>query len=167
MLPDVLKEDLALVVCGMAASRASADQGAYYAGPGNQFWQVLRSTGLTPFLLHPRQYKQLPKYGIGLTDIAKGVSGNDSDIPLSKMNSIEVHRKTDVHKPQAIAFNGKKAASLFFGIPTYRLEYGMHSSENLPYRSYVLPSTSGAARRYWSEEPWKELANWVLRIRAR
>ncbi len=165
MLPDVLKDDLIVVFCGMAASRVSARRGAYYAGPGNRFWPILYSTGLTPRLLQPIQFKQLTKFGIGLTDIAKGVSGNDSEIPMSKANPIEVRRKIDLHMPQAIAFNGKKAASLFFDVPTGRLEYGIQASGQLPCRAYVLPSTSGAARGFWSEEPWRELSNWAIDVR--
>jgi TDG/mug DNA glycosylase family protein len=165
MLPDVLGEDLIVVFCGMAASRASARQGAYYAGPGNRFWPTLYNTGLTPRLLQPAQFKELPIFGIGLTDIVQGVSGNDSEIPMSMANPDAVRRKIDRHQPQAIAFNGKKAAALFFGVPTGRLAYGRQPSGNLPCRAYVLPSTSGAARGFWSENPWRELSNWAIEAR--
>ena len=51
MLEDLLAKDLALVVCGSAAGRRSAELKQYYAGPGNKFWRTLARTGLTPRLL--------------------------------------------------------------------------------------------------------------------
>jgi len=40
VLPDVLTPGLQVVFCGTAAGTASAKRGAYYAGPGNQFWPM-------------------------------------------------------------------------------------------------------------------------------
>jgi TDG/mug DNA glycosylase family protein len=37
VLPDVLVPGLAVVFCGNAAGKVSAQRGAYYAGPGNYF----------------------------------------------------------------------------------------------------------------------------------
>ncbi len=48
MLEDLLAPGLALVVCGSAAGRRSAQLGHYYAGPGNKFWRTLARVGLTP-----------------------------------------------------------------------------------------------------------------------
>lgn len=39
--PDLLAPHLRLVFCGTAAGNVSAARGAYYAGPGNQFWPIL------------------------------------------------------------------------------------------------------------------------------
>lgn len=47
MLPDLLKENLSLVICGTAIAAQSADAGSYYAGTGKKFWQVLFDVGLT------------------------------------------------------------------------------------------------------------------------
>lgn len=46
------------------------------------------------------------------------------------------------------------------------MEYGRQAFDNLPCRAYVLPSTSGAARGFWSDKPWEELAKWAIRVRA-
>ena len=37
ILPDLLANDLDLVIVGTAAGRASAKRRLYYAGPGNRF----------------------------------------------------------------------------------------------------------------------------------
>src|SRR3954464_11234255 len=80
VLPDVLVPGLKLVFCGTAPSPTSAARGAYYAGPGNRFWDILAETGLTPRRLAPEEYGLLPQFGIGLTDIVKSQSGVDADI---------------------------------------------------------------------------------------
>ena len=58
----------------------AARVGAPYAGPGNRFWSILHETGLTPRLLLPQEFRDLPRYGIGLTDVAKLASGSDSSL---------------------------------------------------------------------------------------
>ena len=77
ILPDVLCPGLRVVFCGTAASVVSAARGAYYAGPGNRFWSILAEIKLTPHQLKPDEFRLLPTFGIGLTDIAKTVSGID------------------------------------------------------------------------------------------
>ena len=68
ILPDVLRRDLRAVISGTAAGKASARRRAYYAGPGNKFWQSLRRVGLTPHVLKPQEFRELLGHGIGLTD---------------------------------------------------------------------------------------------------
>jgi TDG/mug DNA glycosylase family protein len=77
ILPDILEPGLTTVFCGSAASSASARLGAYYAGPGNRFWQALYEGGLTSSLLTPTEFRRLPQFGIGITDLAKHESGMD------------------------------------------------------------------------------------------
>src|SRR5277367_1655123 len=81
ILPDVLAPDLSIVFCGTAAGTVSAARGCYYAHPQNRFWRALHAVGLTPRLLAPSEFAELPRYGIGLTDIAKHVSGMDKQLP--------------------------------------------------------------------------------------
>lgn len=65
MLPKVLEKDLRIVFCGTAAGKRSAELQMYYAGQGNKFWRVLEEVDLTPELLSPHQYTNLPQYRIG------------------------------------------------------------------------------------------------------
>lgn len=77
ILSDMLGPGLKVVFCGMAAGNRSARIGAYYAGRGNRFWEVLHRIGLTPYRLRPEEYPNLLHYGIGLTDLVKSAFGND------------------------------------------------------------------------------------------
>ena len=66
---------------------------AYYAGPGNKFWPTLFRVGLTPRQLAPAECRSLLQYGIGLTDIAKGVSGSDSSLPRDSYDREGLRRR--------------------------------------------------------------------------
>jgi hypothetical protein len=59
ILPDLLANDLDLVIVGAAAGRISAERRLYYAGPGNRFWRIAQEVGLTPIELRPGDYAKL------------------------------------------------------------------------------------------------------------
>lgn len=159
VLPDVLEPGLAVVFVGTAASRRSAEVGAPYAGPGNRFWDALYAAGFTPRRLDAREYRELPRYGIGLTGMAPEKIGNDDILTRSDFDAAGVRAKIAHYAPRVVAFVGKRAAQEFFGKP--RVEYGLQAERLGETVFYVLPSPSGAARRYWDEAPWRALRAYV------
>jgi TDG/mug DNA glycosylase family protein len=159
MLEDVLQPGLALVICGSAAGVVSAARGQYYAGPGNRFWPTLREVGLTPRRLVPGDYRELTAFGIGLTDIAKGQSGSDAAIDFALSDPEGLRLKLHRFVPGILAFNGRKAAQVFFG--RSRVETGLQPEMVGATRLFVAPSTSGAASGYWDVGAWRELAELV------
>ena len=161
MLEDLLAEDLPLVVCGSAAGRRSAQLKQYYAGPGNKFWRTLARTGLTPRLLSPPEWRELLAFGIGLTDLVKRQSGGDREIDFGRAGRRELERKLARLRPQILCFNGKRAASEYFG--RRHVEFGEQTQRIADTRIFVAPSTSGAANGAWDPALWDELA---ARVRA-
>lgn len=156
ILPDVIEPDLKIVFCGTAVGNASARRGAYYAGPGNAFWPTLYKVGLTPRLFIPEEYRDLLKLRMGLTDLVKEVSGNDCDLSRDGFDRHRLRKLTLEFHPRILAFTSKRAAEEFVG---RKVEYGVLSERVGATVLFVLPSPSGAARRYWSEEPWRELSD--------
>lgn len=167
ILPDVLRPNLKLVICGTAAAEHSAKLGSYYAGENNRFWRILHETGLTDRLLHTSEYLDLLSYGIGLTDIAKKAAGVDAKIAQKEYDLEAFVQKMALFRPQVICFNGKAAAALFFSRQdqrrqkTSQISYGPCLMKDNPAAIFVAPSTSGAARRYWEPGYWHELAGLV------
>jgi TDG/mug DNA glycosylase family protein len=159
VLPDVLAPGLKVVFCGTAVGDQSARAGAYYAGPGNQFWKVLFRVGLTPRQLRPQEFHLLLEHGIGLTDLAKTRFGSDSSLVASDFDCDALIVKIKKFAPQALAFNGKQAAKEFYN--RRYVDYGRWPEPLGQTVVFVLPSTSGAARRYWDESYWRELADFV------
>lgn len=167
ILPDLLAEDLDLVICGTAAGAVSAARGAYYAGPGNRFWPVLAETGLTPHRFRPDEFPALLSLGIGLTDVCKTESGQDESLPRHGFDRQRLGDALRRFRPRLLAFNSKRAAAEFFGRPTGRLSYGLQPrAAGLP-EIWVLPSTSGLACRAWHAAPWHGMAARVLALRLR
>jgi TDG/mug DNA glycosylase family protein len=155
VLPDVLAPGLAVVFCGNAAGKVSAKRGAPYAGPGNYFWPVLHEVGLTPVLLGPEEFRRLPEFGLGLTDACKTRFGSDAEVGTNHHDPERVRRAITAFAPDHLAFVGKQAARTVLGRP---VEYGRQEELIEGAQTWVLPSTSGLARRFWSVGPWQELA---------
>ncbi len=158
VLPDVLRPGLRVVFCGTAAGSASARARAYYAGPGNGFWKVLHETGLTPTQLAPAEFERLPEHGIGLTDICKVLHGSDREVGTVEFDVTGLEIRVAEAEPAHLAFNGKNAAR---GALERDVGYGAQWERIGGAAVWVLPSTSGAARRFWRIEPWRELAEAV------
>lgn len=164
ILPDLLAPGLDIVFCGTAVGAASARRRAYYAGPGNAFWPTLYRVGLTPRQLRPEEYTQLLRWGIGLTDLAKEVSGNDDILSRSHFDCDRLRAVIAEYRPRIVAFTGKRAAQQFVG---RSVDYGGLAEKVGETRLFVLPSPSGAACRYWSVAPWQALAQLRLELTAR
>ena len=159
ILPDVLDFGLVLVFCGTAASRVSARSRAYYANPGNSFWRTLFQVGITPGLIAPVDFRKLLELRIGLTDVAKGKAGNDSDLAQSDYNPRALTAKILRFQPQLLAFTSKAAWRAWQNVSSSEaVSYGLQNEGLGTTRVYVLPSPSGAARRYWDLDPWLALS---------
>ena len=159
-LPDVLGPNLRVIFVGTAAGAESAEVGHYYAGRGNRFWRTLHEVGLTPRQFEPHEFCNLLQYGIGLTDMSKLGSGMDYQVHAHQFDAANFEANVRNYRPRAIAFNGKKAASVWLGSKATRaLSYGPLTDRRPDFPDvFVLPSTSGAARSHWNIAPWRDLA---------
>src|SRR5271154_3393847 len=118
VLPDVLAPGLRIVFCGTAAGNVSAALGCYYAHPRNKFWRTLEAVGLTPHRLDPPEFATLPRWGLGLTDIAKSVSGMDKELPpgsLGRAPCLAMAAKIAVARPNILAFTSLTAGRRYLG----------------------------------------------------
>ncbi|MDE3009545.1 MAG: mismatch-specific DNA-glycosylase [Pseudomonadota bacterium] len=156
LLPDLLVPDLDLVFCGTAAGKASAAAGAYYAHPQNRFWQALHESGLTERRFAPAEFPALLDVGLGLTDLAKKVFGNDDELGRGHFDVDGLVAKIEHFRPGILAFTSKAAAKAFLHVGA--VDYGLQDRSVGGTRLFVLPSPSGAASGHWSLEPWRQLA---------
>lgn len=163
VLPDVLAPGLALLLCGSAAGAVSARVGAPYAGPGNRFWATLHEVGLTPRRLAPAEFRELPAFGIGLTDVCKTASGSDADLPREADDVERLWTTVERIRPAVLGFVGKRAGGVALG--GRRDGYGPQDLRFAGTETWVLPSTSGLAVRWWDLGPWRALADRVARVR--
>ena len=158
ILPDVLRPGLKIVFCGTAVGTVSARRGAYYAHPQNKFWRALFAVGMTPRLLAAEEYRLLPQWGIGLTDIAKHVSGMDAELPagaLGKEACAALTAKIRENQPDFLAFTSLTGGRRWLGRAANLGDSGERIGKT---RVWLLPSPSPTAGYRWDESWWRRLA---------
>jgi TDG/mug DNA glycosylase family protein len=143
-----------------AAGTVSAKRGCYYAHPQNKFWRTLREVELTPRLLSPEEFPLLPSFRLGLTDIAKSVSGMDSQLPAGALGSgprAASKQKIVDNRPAFLAFTSLNAGRRFLGRAAGLGEQAERIGDT---RIWLLPSSSPAAHWNWknTRRHWRELA---------
>lgn len=164
IIEDVLAPGLRVVFCGTQPGTRSAAARAYYAARGNRFWPTLHATGLTPRRLQPEEFREVLRFGIGLTDVAKRTFGPDSVIEPGHVDVGRLRESLRRHRPRIIAFNSKRAASFALGRPTGKLGYGAQAESLEGSRVFILPSTSGLASGLWDIRHWHALADAVREL---
>ncbi|HEY4125662.1 MAG TPA: mismatch-specific DNA-glycosylase [Rhizomicrobium sp.] len=165
VLPDLLTSGLKLVFCGTAAGTVSAQRGHYYAHPQNKFWRTLHKVGLTPRLLAPSEFLLLAGFGIGLTDIAKHVSGMDNQLPpgsLGRLAADALRQRIIEFGPRILAFTSLTGGRKVMGP---RAQFGPQPEGIGRTQVWILPSPSPAAHWNWNESVWRALAERVRKTR--
>ena len=159
VLPDVIEHGVTTLLCGSAAGAVSARLGLPYAGPGNKFWPMLAESGLTPRRLAPTEFRELPRHGLGLTDINKTEWGADSDLTGRGDDADALRAKIEAFRPAILAFTAKRPAQVFLGalFGAGRVEYGVQERRLGATEIHILPSPSGLAIRWWDPSHWHAL----------
>lgn len=168
VLPDYLAPNLRAVFVGTAAGDRSAARGHYYAGPGNEFWPYLHEAGLTDELLGPDRDAEILRYGLGLTDVAKGRSARtDAQLLPSDYDVPRFVAKIERYKPAWVAFHGKTAARVVSGALRLGRDVllGPQRWTVAGVPVYVLPSASGSNRDPSRLEGKPDRAAWFRAFR--
>jgi TDG/mug DNA glycosylase family protein len=149
-----------VVFCGINPGRASAAARAPFANPRNDFWRLLHASGFTPRLLEPREFLELPRYGIGLTNAARRTTRGSSDLRAADFAGARERIETIATelRPRVIAFVGKAA---YQGVFRERSDHGRLDRVLEETQLFVLPSTSPAN----AAVPWDERLGWFRMLR--
>ncbi len=81
--------------------------------------------------------------------------GSDAEVGTVEFDVAGLEARIGEAEPVYLAFNGKNAARGALG---RAVDYGLRPERIGGAAVWVLPSTSGAARRYWDIGPWRGLA---------
>ena len=154
-------------LCGTAPGTVSAERKQYYAHPQNKFWRALHAAGLTPRLLQPSEYETLLTYRIGLTDIAKHVSGMDNQLPrgsLGKEAIADLRARIEKYQPKILAFTSLTGGRKLAGADA---AFGRQSVMIRETSVWILPSPSPAAHWNWqkNEKIWRALVAEIRKLR--
>jgi TDG/mug DNA glycosylase family protein len=150
-LDDFLRPGLKLVFVGFNPGERSSQIGHYYAGRGNQFWNLLYESGLIPERLTPENDRRVLEFGIGLTDIVKRWSRSASELCAAdyRCGVPSLQEKLARAAPRVVAFNGKGAYESYRRFaplgprPLRPVALGEQERRLAGAQVFVLPSTSG------------------------
>jgi double-stranded uracil-DNA glycosylase len=144
-----------VVFCGINPGRVSAAARAPFANPRNDFWRLLHAAGFTPRLLEPHEFRELPAFGIGLTNAARRTTRGSSDLRAADFAGSRERLEALAAEldPRVIAFVGKAA---YQGVFRERPEHGLQERRLGDALLFVLPSTTPAN----AAVPWDERLRW-------
>lgn len=158
-VPDILGPGVRLVFCGINPGFRSADAGAHFANPRNDFWRLLAAAGFTPRTLDPSEQWSLLDLGYGLTNAAQRTTRGSSDLRQADFagSAERLEQIAAELRPEGIAFVGKAA---YEGAFRERPELGLQDRRLADTWLFVLPSTSPAN----AAVPYEERLRWFTAL---
>jgi TDG/mug DNA glycosylase family protein len=142
-LPDLLRDDLKVVFCGLNPGLRAAAAGRHFEGRSNRFWRVLHLAGFTPTLLAPQDDARLLDFGCGLTTVvARPTAGADS-LTRGEFQAArpDLEAKIERFRPRFVAFLGKAAYAAL--ADSREIAWGRQSGSFGGAGVWVLPNPSG------------------------
>lgn len=167
-LPDYLQLDLDIVIVGINPSVYSVQNGHYYAGPRNRFWQSANEARLFPEPLGPKTDARVLEFGIGLTDVVKRPSAMANELQAADYQRWVpvVRAKIEKYKPRIVCFHGVSGFRGYLrhgeGV-SLRPKSGPQDWRLGSSRVFLIPSSSPANRRWCSDQ---ELVDWFRELRS-
>jgi TDG/mug DNA glycosylase family protein len=145
-IPDVLPapgEPLHVLFCGINPGLYSAATGRHFARPGNRFWPALHLSGFTDRLLRPAEQAELPRYGLGITNIVPRATAQAAELTAAELRDGAAGLVTlaEAHRPRFVAVAGVTAYRIAFARP--KAIIGPQDALLGPARLWILPNPSG------------------------
>ena len=139
---------LDVLFCGINPGLESARRGHHFARPGNRFWPARHGAGFTPELLTPEQDHELPRYGIGLTNVVDRASRGADDLTPEELRAgaEQLARLVERFEPKVVAVVGLGAYRTGFGRPKATIGFQPERIGGRP--AWVLPNPSGLNAHY-------------------
>jgi double-stranded uracil-DNA glycosylase len=147
-LRDVVAPGLQVLFCGINPSLLSARRGHHFARPGNRFWPVLHRSGFTPRLMTPDEDAELPRLGLGITNVADRPTRAASELSDAELRAgaRSLERLLVEVRPGVLAVLGLGAWRTGFGRPEASVGLQPDRLEGVPV--WVLPNPSGLNAHY-------------------
>ena len=163
-IPDVLGPGLNVLFCGINPGLYSGWTGHHFARPGNRFWPALHRAGFTPRLLRPDEQGELPRWGVGITNIAARATARADELTSEELREggRALAERTERLAPGVLAVLGVTAYRSAFGAPKARI--GPQEDVRIGgVPVWVLPNPSGL-NAHWTVDA---IAGELGRVRER
>jgi TDG/mug DNA glycosylase family protein len=163
-LPDYLRPGLDLVLIGINPGLYSVQRGHYFARSTSRFWPAFSASklseevrrGLATDRLYPEHDAELPRFGIGLTDLVKRPSANAGELNEKdfRQGIPDLLEKLQRYAPRVACFHGLTAFRPFLAL-------GLRSGARRPALG-GQPEMVGATRIYVVPNPSPANAHFTL-----
>ncbi len=139
-LADTVSDGLAVLICGLNPSPASADSGVAFHRPGNRFWPAALAAGLVSQDRDPLH--ALEHHALGMTDLVKRTTSKASEITRDEFTTglARVELLVRWLEPRTICFVGLAGWRL---AKDRKATAGWQEVGLGDRPTYLMPSTSG------------------------
>lgn len=147
-LPDIVDHGLDVLFCGINPGLLSAATGHHFARPGNRFWPALHLGGFTPRLLKPAEQDELPRYGLGITNLVARATARADELTPGELRSggVRLAGLVEEYRPAVVAVVGITAYRAAFD--RRKAALGRQDELIAGSRVWVLPNPSGLNAHY-------------------
>jgi double-stranded uracil-DNA glycosylase len=147
-LRDVIAPGLDVLFCGINPSLMSAARGHHFARPGNRFWPALHLAGLTPRRLTPDEDAELPRYGLGVTNVVARPTRTAAELTADELRAgaVELTELVERWRPRVLAVLGVTAWRVAFDRP--KATPGRQDERLGGAEAWVVPNPSGLNAHY-------------------
>jgi TDG/mug DNA glycosylase family protein len=142
-LRDVLAPGLDVLFVGINPSLFSAARGHHFARPGNRFWPALHLAGLTPRRMSPEEDAELPRYGLGVTNLVDRPTRAAAELAPDELRAgaVALAELVAAWRPRVVAVLGITAWRQAFAAPKAVL--GRQPERVGGADTWVVPNPSG------------------------
>jgi TDG/mug DNA glycosylase family protein len=147
-IPHVLALGLDVLFVGINPGLWSGATGHHFAGPGNRFWKALHLGGFTDRVLSPFEDVELPRYGLGVTNLVNRTTASADDLESEELQTggAALVVKLERVRPRVAAILGIGAYGTAFDSPKANL--GRQEERLAGAEVWVLPNPSGRNAHY-------------------
>ncbi|MGD9573075.1 MAG: G/U mismatch-specific DNA glycosylase [Thermoleophilia bacterium] len=166
VVPDVVADDLRLLIAGINPGLWTAWSGHHFARPGNRFWAALHAAGITDRVLDPSEDGTLPALGVGITNMVQRTTAAAAELSREEIRAggERLTALVATHRVRAVAILGMGAYRTAFGRP--RAPMGRQEEAIAGAPVWIVPNPSGLQARYGIpeiaallREAWEESAH--------
>jgi TDG/mug DNA glycosylase family protein len=160
-LPDLIADNLCVLLAGINPGLSSAADGHHFANPGNRLWPALYRSGFTPDLLSADREQELLGLGIGITSIVRRPTVRAAELTKSEYveGGKQLRQRVLDRRPEWLALLGVTGYRAAFDAPGAQV--GLQPETIGTTRIWVLPNPSGLNAHY----PPAALATEFARLR--
>ena len=143
VVPDLVRPDLAVLLCGINPSLWSGAVGLHFANPSNRLWPTLHAAGWTPRRLSPWETGAVLDAGLGITNLVPRATARADELSDEELREglPRVAALAERVAPRWVAFLGMTAYRTATG--ERKAVVGRQERRLGPAGVWLLPNPSG------------------------